>query len=119
MAEGARLSAADYLDRFFEEIRAEARGNPAFAARLVRALGGEITFAERDKIVIAAPLEIAAAGGQAALRDTFGTLDAAGLRKVLRTANLASSVDVRGRTAEELLDLLVRRATAKMDERMG
>lgn len=117
MGKGARLSAAEYLDRFFEEIRAEARDNPAFAARLVRALGAQVVFSQSDIGAIANPIEIAGAQGEAGLRDTFGTLPATELRKLMRTANLATSVDMRGRDQADLVDLLVARACAKLSER--
>ena len=117
MDKGARLSAVDYLDRFFEEIRLEARANPDFAARLTRALGGEVVFAKSDIVEVANPMEIAANQGEPGLRETFAGLDAAGLRKTMRTANLATPVDMRGKDTTELTDMLVRRALAKLAER--
>ena len=44
MAESTRLTPVEYLDRFFDELRAEVRSNPQLAARLVKALGGEVVF---------------------------------------------------------------------------
>lgn len=117
MDKGARLSAVDYLDRFFEEIRLEARANPDFAARLTRALGGEVVFARGDVVDIANPMEIAANQGEAGLRETFAGIDAANLRKAMRTANLATPVDMRGQDADALMDMLVRRTLAKLAER--
>ena len=119
MEPGEGLTAAEYLDRAFEVIREEARDNPAFAARLVKALGGEVVFANAAKREVLNPLAVAAGETEAAMRDIYASLSAAELRGVLRDHNLASSVDVRGLDGPELLEMLVRRARAKSGERMS
>ena len=44
MGEDQGLNPIEYLDRFFDELRAEVRSNPKLAARLVKALGGNVVF---------------------------------------------------------------------------
>lgn len=119
MESGEGLSPTDYLDRAFEVIREEARDNPAFAARLVKALGGEVVFPNSAKREVLNPVAVAAAETEAAMRDIYASLSAVELRGVLRDFNLASSVDVRGLDGPGLLDMLVRRARAKAGERMS
>ena len=55
MAEDKRLTPAEYLDRFFDELRAEVRSNPKLAERLTRALGGEVVFGDELKADLANP----------------------------------------------------------------
>lgn len=117
MDAGERLDALACLDRFFEEIRDEARENPAFAARLVRALGGEIVFDAANRRVLLNPIAMALAGDEAHFRAEFGAMSPADLRAVLRDFNLASAVDMRGREKGELVDMLWQRALAKGRER--
>ncbi|NBC21282.1 MAG: hypothetical protein GVY06_09630 [Alphaproteobacteria bacterium] len=119
MEDGEGLSAVDYLDQAFEVIREEARDNPAFAARMVKALGGEVVFPNSAKRDILNPLSVAASETETAMRNLYSGLSAAELRGVLREHNLASSVDVRGLAGPDLLDMLVRRAREKAAERMS
>ncbi len=112
------LSASEYLDRAFDVIRDEARANPAFASRLVKALGGEVMFPRAQKKHILNPLSVAAVETEAAMRALFSDLSATELKALLRQYNLASAVDIRGLDGKALLDLLVRRARDKSGERM-
>lgn len=117
MGPDTRLSAVEYLDRLFDVIREEARANPEFAARLVKATGGSIVFDADDRAALINPVELAAHGGETALRETLGPLEAVDLRKVLKVHGLASPVDVRGRSKDELVDMLVRRAVERATAR--
>jgi len=111
------MSPTEFLDRIFDVIREEARANPSFAARLVRAAGGEVTFEASDTKRVLNPLEIAASGGPSAVKTAFERLDAVALRQVLKEHNLASGVDTRSRSKAELLDMLAVRATARVASR--
>ena len=117
MGDGEEIGAVEYLDRLFDVIREEARANPGFAARLVRATGGEVTFPSSDKAVLLNPLEIAAKTGAQGVLEQFDSLDAATLRRVLKAHNLATPVDVRTRSKDELLDMLSRRAAERVASR--
>ncbi|MEM9740481.1 MAG: hypothetical protein AAF829_11485 [Pseudomonadota bacterium] len=111
------MNSTEFLDRLFDVIRDEARANPAFAARLVKAAGGQVTFTERDKVAVLNPLEVAAEGGPNAVRSAFETLDPLQLRTLLKEHNLASAIDVRSRGKADLLDMLAVRATARVASR--
>lgn len=111
------MNPTEFLDKLFDVIREEARSNPAFAARLVKAAGGHVTFESKDKVTVLNPLEVAAQGGPNAVRSTFESLDAVELRAVLKEHNLASAIDVRSRGRADLLDMLAVRATARVASR--
>lgn len=117
MGDGEEIGAAEYLDQLFEVIREEARANPEFAARLVRATGGKVVFPERDKAVLLNPLDIAAREGPEGVVDHYTSLDASTLRRVLKEHNLATPVDVRTRSKDDLLDMLARRACERVAAR--
>jgi hypothetical protein len=117
MAEDKRLTPAEYLDRFFDELRAEVRSNPKLAERLTRALGGEVVFGDELKADLANPYLLAASGSKSKFYSVFSGLKPNEIRRVLRENNLATSVDVRGKTTEELVDMLFRRASSKISER--
>lgn len=117
MGDGEKIGAGEYLDRLFEVIREEARGNPQFAARLVRATGGEVSFPERDKEVLLNPVDIAAREGAEGVYDQFASMDVSTLRRVLKAHNLATPVDVRAKNKDDLLSMLSRRAMERVASR--
>ena len=117
MGDGQTIGASEYLDRLFEVIREEARANPEFAARLIRATGGAVEFPERDKAVLLNPVDIAAREGPEGVTDQYASMDASTLRRVLKEHNLATPVDVRGRNKSDLLDMLSRRAMERVSAR--
>jgi hypothetical protein len=117
MAEDQRLSPVDYIDRFFDEIRTEIRSNPRLAARLVTALGGNVVFEDAAKADVANPFVLAASGSKARFYSVFASMKPAQIRKVLKENNLATSIDMGGKNAEQLVDMLFNRVSAKVDER--
>lgn len=117
MGPGEGLDPVDYLDRFFEEIRREARDNPAFAHRLVTALGATVAFDAGQKPDLLNPLIVASEAGADGVRAQFASLSARDLKAMLKSYNLASSIDMRGHDGPELLDLLARRSAEKAGER--
>jgi len=117
MAKSQGLGAVEYIDRFFDELRSEIRANPKLAARLVKALGGNVVFEGGARLEAANPLELAARGDRAQFNAVFGAMKAAELRKVLKDNNLATPVDMTGKSAEQLLTMLHTRATRKIGER--
>lgn len=119
MDTGQKLGPLEYLDRFFDEIRAEARDNPAFAARLIEALGGEAVFPDEVKRDLLNPLAEAARESEAAFKSRFDSLKSADLKWLFRTYNLASPIDLRGLDRAGMLDLLYARARAKAEERQS
>jgi hypothetical protein len=117
MAEDPGLTAAEYLDRFFDEMRAEVRQNPAFASRLVKALGGQVVFDNEVRSEVANPYVLAATGTRQRFFSVFGTLKSNQIKQVLKDNNLATRVDMTGKTSEQLVDMLYERAASKVTER--
>lgn len=117
MAESPGLTPVEYIDRFFDELRAEVRSNPALAARLVKALGGNVVFEDEAKAEIASPYALAASGDKARFFSIFGSMKLGELRKVLKDNNLATRVDMGGKSAEQLIEMLFTRASRKVNER--
>jgi hypothetical protein len=119
MAEGPGLNAVDYIDRFFDELRSEIRANPKLAARLVRALGGNVVFENDTKAEAANPYALAAHGDGARFFSVFGSMKATEIRRVLQDNNLATRVDMAGKSQQQLVDMLYARASKKVTERKG
>jgi hypothetical protein len=117
MAENSRLTPVDYLDRFFDELRSEVRSNPKFAARLVKALGGEVVFEDEAKAEVANPYALASKGSKAQFLSVFGGMKAADLKRVLKDNNLATRVDMNGKSVGQLVEMLYERASSKVRER--
>jgi hypothetical protein len=117
MAEDSRLTPADYLDRFFDELREEVRSNPKLAARLVKALGGTVVFEDEAKADIANPYTLAAAGSKSRFYSVFATMKPNQVKKVLRDNNLATPVDMAGKNVTQLIDMMFDRASSKVSER--
>jgi hypothetical protein len=117
MAEDKRLSAVEYIDRFFDELREEVRSNPRLAARLVRALGGNVVFEDEDKADLANPYVLAASGAKSRFYSVYGAMKSAEIKKVLKQNNLATTIDMNGKSAAQLVDMLFERASGKISER--
>ncbi|MBI1359041.1 MAG: hypothetical protein GC155_02030 [Alphaproteobacteria bacterium] len=117
MAEDPRLTPADYLDRFFDELRLEVRSNPKLAARLVKALGGNVVFADEAKADVANPYALAASGSKSRFYSVFATMKPSQVKRVMRENNLATSVDMAGKNVSQLIDMMFERATSKVSER--
>ena len=105
------------LDRFFDELRLEIRGNPELAARLVKAIGAEVSFEGALAAKLVNPRELAVNSDEAGFRAAFSQMTLAEMKSVLKAHNLASSVDMKGLKAPELIDMAYRRAVAKAAER--
>ena len=117
MAEDQRLSAVEYIDRFFDELREEVRSNPRLAARLVKALGGNVVFEDEDKADLANPYVLAASGAKSRFYSIYGAMKPAEIKKVLKQNNLATTIDMNGKSATQLVDMLFERASGKVSER--
>jgi hypothetical protein len=117
MAESPRLTPVEYLDRFFDELREEVRSNPRLAARLVKALGGDVVFEDTAKGDVANPYQLVASGSKAKFLKVFSPLKLSQLRQVLKENNLATKVDMNGKNADQLVEMLYERAASKVNER--
>lgn len=116
MGEGPGLTPVEYLDRFFDELRAEVRSNPKLAARLVKALGGNVVFDDETKAEIANPYALAT-GPKARFLSVFGAMKLGEIKKVLKDNNLATKVDMNGKSADQLVEMMYDRAAMKVQER--
>lgn len=112
-------TAAEALDDFLEVLRREFHDNPEFALRAVKALGATIEFRGENAAVLINPLELLETQGQEATVETLNSFSAAELKKIAKTHNLATSIDLKGQTADQIVELLIRRATQKISERRG
>lgn len=117
MVQDSGLTATEYLDRFFDELRDEVRANPRFASRVVKALGANVVFENEAKADVANPYILAANGSKSQFYSTFATMKASQIRQVLRENNLATRLDMAGKTNEQLIDMLFDRASSKVNER--
>ncbi len=117
MAENTGLTASDYLDRFFDELRDEVRSNPRFASRVVKALGGNVVFENEARGDVANPYILAANASKSQFYTTFGTMKTNQIKQVLRENNLATRLDMAGKSTEQLIDMLFERASSKVNER--
>lgn len=117
MAESPRLTPVEYLDRFFDELRSEVRSNPKLAARLVKALGGNVVFEDEVKAEVANPYALASSGPKARFLSVFGSMKAAEIRRVLKDNNLATRIDMTGKSIDQLVEMLYVRASSKVRER--
>lgn len=116
MGEGPGLTPVEYLDRFFDELRAEVRSNPKLAERLVKALGGNVVFDDEAKAEIANPY-LLATGPKARFLAVFAGMKPGEIKKILKDNNLATKVDMNGKSADQLVEMMHARATAKVQER--
>jgi hypothetical protein len=117
MAESTGLTPVEYIDRFFDELRTEVRSNPELAARLVKALGGNVIFEDETRADIANPYALAAGESKARFLSVFGSLKVGELRRVLKDHNLATRIDMHGKSAEQLIEMMYDRASSKVRER--
>ncbi len=117
MAEDSRLNPVEYLDRFFDELRDEVRSNPRLASRLVKALGGTVVFDDETKADVANPYIIAANGDRTHFYSVFGGLKPNQIKQILRENNLATRIDMAGKSNSQLVDMLFERAATKVSER--
>ena len=82
MAKDKRLDPVAYLDRFFDEIRDEARNNPKFADRLVKALGAEVVFDDDVKKDVINPFILAGNKTRAEFYAIFSPYEASSATQV-------------------------------------
>jgi len=105
------------LDKFFEELRLEIRANPELAARLVKAIGAEVTFEGTLAAKLVNPRELAVTSDEAGFRAAFAAMTLSEIKAVLKAHNLASAIDMKGLKEPDLVDMAYRRAMAKAAER--
>lgn len=115
------LSPLDALDRFLGVVRDAAREDPAFARKLVGALGLTVRFDTEDYLYLEDPVHLAATVDEDRFRAIYGEPAVkpgmADLKRLLAEANLALPDELTGLKSDELIDLLWSRASRKAAER--
>ena len=109
--------ALEALDRFLEELRREFRANPEFAHRVVKALGAEVSFEGKLAAKLLNPRELVSSKSESEAKSVLAGLSLTDLKTLAKTNNLATSVDVKGKTQDELVDMVYKRAYSKFQER--
>lgn len=108
-----KLDAATALDGFFQVVRQEALANPAFARRLLEALGCTVEFRGEEAIAAADPLLVAVRGPEE-FRRTFLSMKVKDVAKIGQEFNLMEKDEIKGKKIGPLVDLLWERASERM-----
>ena len=66
---------------------------------------------------MANPYSLAASGSKAKFLSVFGSMKLPDLKKVLKENNLATRVDMNGKSADQLVEMMFERASSKVNER--
>lgn len=109
--------AVDALDDFLDVLRREFRDNPEFAMRAVKALGGRVEFRGENAADLVNPLALVQAEGRSAASQSLATFSITELKKIAKNRGLATSVDLKGRTHTDVVELIVNRSERKIAER--
>lgn len=114
--EPADTNALEALDRVLEEFRREFAANPDFAHRVVRALGATVSFDPKHAASLINPVDLVARSPEEASA-TLSGLAPAELKKIARDSKLATGSDLTGKSKDELVALIVRRAGLRIQSR--
>ena len=108
------IDPARALDQLFQVIRQEALGNPAFARRLLDAVGHPVQFRGEEALAAVDPILVAMQGPEE-FRRTFLSMKLADVKRVGTASGLLVPKERLPATIGALVDLLWERA----EERMG
>lgn len=111
--------AFDALDRVLEEIRREFRANPDFAHRVVKALGAEVLFSADLAATLINPVELVAKKTPDEVHNTLDAMSLTDLKKMVKTWQLGSAVDLSGKSKEDVVEMIKVRAQRRLDSRMS
>lgn len=112
-----RKDVLDALDDFLEELRREFRQNPEFAYRAVRALGVNVEITGPKAVDLVNPIWLVSQHGVHDTARRLSTFTPAQLKKIAKNSSLATPTDMGGKSAEDLITLIVKRAQIKIEER--
>lgn len=105
------------LGRFLTAIQNQADIDPSFRNSLLLALGVTVVFEGENDLSSVEPHIVAARKDELAFRAIYGRLSGPKIRSLLTKSKLASTTDLRGKTQEEMMNMLWSRARAKAEER--
>lgn len=109
--------AFEALDRVLEEIRREFRDNPEFAHRVVKALGAEVFFSADLASTLVNPIELVAKKSAEEVQVVLDAMSLAELKKLVKTWQLGSAVDLSGKSKEEVMEMIAVRARRRLAAR--
>ncbi|MEQ8557493.1 MAG: hypothetical protein RIB03_04175 [Henriciella sp.] len=107
------------LDRVLEELRREFKANPAFAHRVVRALGANVVFDPKHAAVLINPVELLSKETPERAKETLSGLAPAELKKMAKASKLATPTDMSGKSKEALVEMILRRADLRLQSRQS
>lgn len=105
------------IDAFLNALRAELTNNPELTYRLLAALPTNIQFDAAKASKFLSPIELVAGKTNAQAAAALEAFSAAQLRKMTTEAHLASSNELKSIKKDELIDLIIVRASRKIAER--
>lgn len=106
------------LARFLSAIKNYADVDPNFRDSLIQALGLVVKYQGEDDLLNIEPHIIAARKEELQFRAIYGQFPPAKVKSILTTkAKLATAADVKGKSAEDIMDMLWKRARSRARER--
>lgn len=123
MNEPAHIDPEEALERLFTVIREEASRNPAFARRMLDAVGCPVRFQGSDAATAADPILIAARNEFPDFRQMFDTFSESELKTLIKGFGLATDQQLKGIKTKPkkigFIDLMWDGAKRKIAEREG
>lgn len=92
----SKVDPAEALDVLFAVIKEEAAANPAFARRMLTAMGIRVSFTGSDGTATADPILVAATYDYTEFREMFLTFSEKELQVLLKGFGLATAEDLKG-----------------------
>ena len=117
MSDFQSSDAFEALDRVLEEIRREFKANPEFAHRVVKALGADVYFSADLASTLINPVELVAKKTPEEVQITLDAMPLGDLKKMVKTWQLGSSVDLSGKSKEEVMEMIETRARRRLEAR--
>jgi len=112
-----KASPMEAIDAFLHALRSELANNPELTYRLLAALPSEIHFDAGQASKFISPIEIVAGKSKAQASAGLEAFTAAQLKKMATEAHLATTADLKSKSKDDLIDLIVERAQRKISER--
>lgn len=109
----------DAIDRVLDLLRHELQTNPELAYRMVKALGANVVFEGKHAANLINPIELVSSQSELEVRAQLLALPAADLKTIAKAARLATSIDLKGKSQDEIVDIVYRRAKEKLVERQS
>lgn len=106
------------LARFLTAIKNYADVDTNFRDSLIQALGVTVKYQGEDDLLNIEPHIVAARKDELQFRAIYGQVTAAKLKSILTTkTKLATPADVKSKSAEDMMDMLWKRARSRARER--